>query len=112
MDTPFNVEMEWTREGNNDFDNSGTGSGNGAVIITMATETSPNRYQTQLVFSILSSSMDSGNYECSITIDSVDSLLFVEDSALINESTTVNVQGKCILALDILLHLYSMVLIL
>ena len=40
-----------------------------SAIITMATETTPNRYQTQLVFSTLSSSMDSGDYECSITIN-------------------------------------------
>ena len=37
--------------------------------------------------------MDSGNYECSVTINSNSSLLYVEDSALVNESTTVSVQG-------------------
>ena len=50
-------------------------------------------YHTQLVFSTLSSSMDSSNYECSVTINSNDSLLYVEDSTLVNESTTVSVQG-------------------
>ena len=55
---------------------------------------SPNRYETRLVFSTLSSSMDSGSYECSISIDSNDTLLYVEDSALVNESTTVIVQGE------------------
>ena len=82
----INVIMEWTRDGS-DIENSSR------VSFTTATETSPSHYQTQLVFSTLSSSMDSGNYECSVTINSNSSLLYVEDSTLVNESTTVNVQG-------------------
>ena len=38
--------------------------------------------------------MDSGSYECSISINSIGTLLYVEDSALVKESTTVNVQGE------------------
>ena len=83
-------------DGDDDFDTSNVGSGSTAgsrIDITTATETMSNRYQTQLVFSTLSSSMDSGSYECSIGINSNDSLLYVNDSALVNESTTVSVQG-------------------
>ena len=50
---------------------------------TTATETTPSHYQTQLVFSTLSSSMDSGNYDqCSVTINSNNSLLYVEVTSL------------------------------
>ena len=103
MDTPFDVEMEWTRD---EFNISDTGSGNAdpRTSITMATETSPNRYQTQLVFSTLSSSMDSGDYECSITIISSNLLLYVEDSTLVSENTTVNVQGVKLLSCTQCVH--------
>ena len=83
-------------DGDDDFDTSNVGSGSTAgsrIDITTATKTMPNRYQTQLVFSTLSSSMDSGSYECSISIDSNDTLLYVDDSTLVNESTTVSVSG-------------------
>ena len=86
INTMINVIMEWTRDGS-DIENSSR------VSFTTATETSPSHYHTQLVFSTLSSSMDSSNYECSATINSNDSLLYVEDSTLVNESTTVSVQG-------------------
>ena len=83
----INVIMEWTRDGSG-IENSSR------VNFTMATETSPSHYQTQLVFSTLSSSMDSGNYECSVAINSNSSLLYVDDSVLVNESTTVSIQGN------------------
>ena len=87
INTMINVIMEWTRDGSG-IENSSR------VNFTMATETSPSHYQTQLVFSTLSSSMDSGNYECSVAINSNSSLLYVDDSILVNESTTVNIQGN------------------
>ena len=88
----------WSKDGDDDFDTANVGSGSEnattpRIDITTATETTPNRYETQLVFSTLSSSKDSGSYECSISIDSNNTLMFVEDSALVNENTTVNVQG-------------------
>ena len=86
----------WSKDGDDDFDTANVGNVNGTtprIDITTATEASPNRYETRLVFSTLSSSMDSGSYECSIIIDSNDTLLYVEDSALVKESTTVIVQG-------------------
>ena len=85
----------WAKDDNDDFDQSGMDSeyAGPRANITMVTETSPNHYQTQLVFSTLSSSVDSGSYECSISINSNNTLLYVDDSILVNESTTVNVQG-------------------
>ena len=89
--------MTWSKNGDDDFGTANFGDVNATaprIDITTATETSPNRYETRLVFSTLSSSMDSGSYECSISIDSNNTLLYVEDSALVNESTTVIVQGE------------------
>ena len=97
VNTLFDVDMLWSKDGDNDFDTAYVGNVNAKkprIDNTTATETSPNRYETRLVFSTLSSSMDSGSYECSISIDSIDTLLYVEDSALVKESTTVNVQGE------------------
>ena len=89
VNTPINIEMIWSKDGDDEIENADP-----RINITTATETMPNHYQTQLVFSTLSSSMDSGSYECSIGINSNDSLLYVdEDSTLVNESTTVSVQG-------------------
>ena len=89
VNTPINIEMIWSKDGDDEIENADP-----RINITTATETMSNRYQTQLVFSTLSSSMDSGSYECSIGIKSNDSLLYVdEDSTLVNESTTVSVQG-------------------
>ena len=82
----INVIMEWTRDGSS-IENSSR------VSYTMATETSPSHYQAQLVFSTLSSSTDSGNYACNVTINSNDSLLYVEGSVSVNERTTVSIQG-------------------
>ena len=89
VNTPVNVEMMWSKDGDETFSENVESR----INITAATETSPSHYHTQLVFSTLSSSMDSSNYECSVTINSNDSLLYVEDSTLVNESTTVSVQG-------------------
>ena len=89
VNTPVNVEMMWSKDSDEIFSENVESR----INITTATETSPSHYHTQLVFSTLSSSMDSGNYECSVTINSNSSLLYVEDSALVNESTTVSVQG-------------------
>ena len=96
VNTPFDVDLMWSKDGDDDFDTANVGDVNATaprIDITTATETTPNRYETRLVFSTLSSSMDSGSYECSISIDSNDTLMYVEDSALVNESTTVIVQG-------------------
>ena len=89
INTMFNVTIEWTSDGNmiSSDENSGR------INITMTTEISLNHYQTQLVFSTLSSSMDSSIYECSVSIDSIDTLLYVEDPTLVSENTTVSVQG-------------------
>ena len=101
INTMINVIMEWTRDGS-DIENSSR------VSFTTATEITPSHYQTQLVFSTLSSSMDSGNYECSVTINSNSSLLYVKDSTLVNESTTVSVQGmECVFVLALAIHASS-----
>ena len=82
----FSVIIEWTKDG----DSLSAGS---RINVTMATETSFNNYRTQLVFSTVSSSMDSGNYKCAAIIDSGNSLLYVEDSTMVTENTTLIVRG-------------------
>ena len=94
--------MEWTRDyddimasgsGSESDGTSGNGDDDRRVKIAKTTETTPRHYQTQLVFGTLSSSLDSGNYMCSVTIDSENSLLYVKDSSMVSEITAVNVQG-------------------
>ena len=99
INTTFNVIMEWTRDyddimaSGSGNESDGTSGNDRRVKIAKTTETASRHYQTQLVFSTLSSSLDSGNYMCSVTIDSVVSLLYVKDSSMVSETTTVNVKG-------------------
>ena len=86
VDTDFTVEVEWTRNGS-------PPPGPPRVMTTPLTETTLNHYQTQLTYTTLSSSEDSGDYKCIITVDSMENLLFVGDS-MVNKSTALVVRGK------------------
>ena len=89
VDTNFTIEVEWTRNGV-------PPPGPPRVTTTPATETTPNHYQTQLTYNTLSSSEDSGEYVCSITVDSMNSLVFVEDSEQVSEHTSLIVQSESV----------------
>ena len=86
VNTPFSVLIKWTRNGI-------PASGPPRVNTTAAIETSPNHYQTQLVFSTLSSSEDTGEYTCAITVDSSNALLYVSGAEEVNETAEVEIQG-------------------
>ena len=87
VNTPFNVHTNWSLNGE-PYINSPR------VTTTSVKETSSSHhYQSQLVFTTLSSSMDTGNYTCSITVDSEDSLVYVSDAVPVNSTAAVLVQG-------------------
>ena len=125
VNTMFTVNMVWSRSGSNPMtfgvgsmmsnvsntssEMSSTSSGsatsemdngnqstNPRFVVTPARMTAPNHYQTQLSFSTLSSSMDTGQYVCTISINSPESLEFVLDSMSASESTNLIVEGVCV----------------
>ena len=102
VNTPFSVLMEWTRDGVPAFDHP-------RVNATAAMETFPNHYQTQLVFSTLSNSEDTGEYTCAIAMDSNDALLYVSDAEEVNETVEVEVQGMPVLHHFVLMRVSCMV---
>ena len=103
VDTLLEVIMDCFRN-KDELEDSGSGSGSGdddsRVTVRMPTNISSNLYQFEIAFSTLSSSMDSGNYTCSISIDSDDSLLYVEDSIPVSVTTTLSVEG-----MDVYMHI-------
>ena len=84
VNTPFNVHINWSLNGDLYID---------SPHVTVKETSSSHHYQSQLVFTTLSSSMDTGNYTCSITVDSEDSLVYVSDAVPVNSTAAVLVQG-------------------
>ena len=89
VNTNFTVEVEWTRNGE-------PPPGPPRVTTSPVTETTPNHYQTQLIFTGLNSTEDTGDYECAILVSSMDSLMFVEDADEVNDIILLTVLGKFI----------------
>ena len=92
VNTNFTVLVQWSVKLAFDFM---TGSGESAnVLSTMpVTKIASNRYQSQLIISSLSRTEHTGNYTCAVTLDSPDTLAFVEDSSPNSVTTTVEISG-------------------
>ena len=110
VDTPFIVNTTWTMidqavgSGADDTDplDQDVLSGvddptNTAKRITVLNpfETSFNTYSTQVIFSTLSSSMDSGMYTCNVSIISVGGYDYVSNADTDAINTNLTVIGKC-----------------
>ena len=109
VDTPFIINTTWTvidqadGSGAHDADPldqdvlSGVDdSTNTTERITVLNpfETSFNTYSTQVIFSTLSSSMDSGMYTCNVSIISVGGYDYVSNADAVEISTNLTVIGK------------------
>ena len=72
-----------------------TGSGDSTNVLstTQATKIASKHYQSQLTISSLSRTEHTGNYTCAVTLDSSDTLLFVDDSSSTSVTTTVEING-------------------
>ena len=89
VDTPFIVNITWTMTNSNVYN-----------ILTNTTDRitvlNPfdNTYSTQVIFSTLSSSVDSGMYTCNVSIISVGGYNYVSNADTDAISTNLTVIGK------------------
>lgn len=91
VDTPILVDVEWTLSGDPlDSDER--------VMISNATQTGYNNYRSQVDFSTLSSTMDSGNYICAFNVTDCKTCTctFVLDANIVYDNTTLNVISELI----------------
>ena len=102
VNTPISVHVTWSPFDSNSASGSGDKNNSTRVTVVAVREILPNHYQSQLVFTTLSSSMDTGNYTCSITVDSEDSLVYVSDAVPVNSTAAVLVQGMLLQAQPVL----------
>ena len=92
VDTPFIVNTTWTMS-NGRVHNILTNT-TGRIIVLNPFKTSFNTYSTQVIFSTLSSSMDSGIYTCNVSIISVGGYDYVSNADTDAISTNLTVIGK------------------
>ena len=94
VDTPFTVTTTWTKT-TNDVESLVFSSSR--VVVYNPYSTGFNKYQSRIEFiSILSNSVDPGYYTCGVSIESNSIYTFVNDSSNGNDSTTLQVIGKCL----------------
>ena len=93
IDTPFMVDTIWTSVDCNSIVES-INSSSGRVTVYYPEFTRFNQYQSHVVFSTLSSSVDSGLYRCEVVIDSDSNYTFVYNSIKFNDTTTFEVVGR------------------
>ena len=86
VDTPFIVNTTWTSSVHNNTTER--------ITVLNPFETSFNTYSTQVIFSTLSSSMDSGMYTCNVSIISVGGYDYVSNADTDAISTILTVIGK------------------
>ena len=89
VDTSVLVNIEWTMSGS-------PLTSNDRVTVGGVNETGFNQYRSQVSFSTLSSTHDSGIYNCTFNITSGEDYVHVADADVINRFITLNVIGKLI----------------
>ena len=67
------------------------------LTIHSATKISSNQYQSVLHFNTLSSTIDSGNYVCNVTINSDSNYTYVTGSNSVTTTISLTVTGICVL---------------
>ena len=89
VDTPFIVNTTWTITNGSVHNNTTK-----RISVLNPFETSFNTYSTQVIFSTLSSSMDSGMYTCNVSIISVGGYDYVSNGDTDAINTNLTVIGK------------------
>ena len=74
---------------------NGSGSDQSRILLNDPTETVFNIYQSQVQFSTLSSSMDSGLYTCSVDVIPMDGYTYINAANTCNITTNFTVVGMC-----------------
>ena len=84
INTNFTVHVKWSHNYDSIVESS-------RIATVAPRKIAPNHYQAQLVFTTLSSSVDTGLYTCTVSVNSLDSLLYVNDAS---NTANVVVQGE------------------
>ena len=72
-----------------------SGSGQSRIFINDPSKTDFNTYRSQVQFSTLSSSMDSGIYTCSADVIPMDGYIYINAANTCNITTNFTVVGMC-----------------
>ena len=67
------------------------------LTIYSATKTGSNQYQSVLSFKTLSSTVNSGNYVCTVTVNSDSNYIYVTGSNSVTATTSLSVTGIYVL---------------
>ena len=89
VDTPHTVSGVWDRN------RSLLLSDERVSILAVSDVTGVNQYRTEILFSSLSSTFDSGMYNCTVQVDSDSAYTYVTSTSAVG-SATINVNGKCV----------------
>ena len=89
VDTSVLVNIEWTMSGS-------PLTSNDRITVGGVDETGFNQYRSQVSFSTLSSTHDSGIYNCTANVTSGEDYIYVADADVINRLITLNVIGKLV----------------
>ena len=89
VDTSVLVNIEWTMSGS-------PLTSNDRITVGGVNETGFNQYRSQVTFSTLSSTHDSGIYNCTFNITSGEDYTYVADAGMIDVFITLNVTSKLI----------------
>ena len=90
INTDFTFHVIWSHNSNSIAD----GNKSSRIATVAPRMIAPNHYQAQLIFTTLSSSVDTGFYTCTVIVDSLDSLLYVEAAIPVSNTANVVVQGE------------------
>ena len=74
---------------------NGSGSGQSRILLNDPTETDFNTYHSQVQFSTLSSSMDSGIYTCTVDVIPMAGYTYINAASTCNITTNFTVVGMC-----------------
>ena len=89
INTPFIVKTMWTKD-----EILIVSSGNGRILLYNTSLTDYNKYDTQIYFSTLSSSVDSGIYTCIVDVLPVSGYIYITASNTTNVTTNITIIGK------------------
>ena len=73
----------------------GSGSGQSSISLSDPLKTDFNTYQSQIQFSTLSSSMDSGIYTCTVDVIPMAGYTYINAASTTNITTNFTVVGMC-----------------
>ena len=89
VDASVLVNIEWTMS-------SSPLTSNDRITVGGVNEIGFNQYRSQISFSTLSSTHDSGIYNCTVNVTSGEDYIYVTDANVINRFITLNVISKLI----------------